>query len=137
MIRELSTMKLRAEHFDGFTEHLVSWTLNAEGNTATIVASWSQSGGRKQKTYSVDFPDSRIEQIAAALLGLKSKYDGHVDDFPTYALCVNTNDGELKTVIHAGINWPEDEKPAVAKFMSVWRPISREVENLLSLPNRR
>lgn len=129
-------MKLRASHYDGFSEHLVRWTLEAEDHTATIAASWFQNGKRSEMTYTMDFPDSRIEHVAKALTGLKSKYDGHIDDFPKHLLSVTTAAGELSTLVRAGIDWPDDERADVDTFMKVWRPIYSDVDKLLALPGR-
>ena len=130
-------MELHAVHFDGFTEHLVSWELWATGNTAIVDASWLASTGPTEKTFEMDFPDSRIEQVLQVLSGLKPVYDGHTDDSPTYSLCVKTEDREFKTVVRTGSYWTEDDERDVDAFMSVWHPIYREVENLLALPRRR
>lgn len=130
-------MKLIAEHFDGFTEHLVSWTLEASDNVASINASWLQKGARTRKKFVLDFPNARIESVATAIDGLKSNYNGQVDDFPTYSLCVTVDDDERKTIVHAGISWPKEVKPEIDAFMRVWRPISRDVERLLALPGRK
>ena len=130
-------MKLLAEHFDGFTEHGVSWTLEASSDIAAINASWFQPGGRVERSFVLDFPDTQIERIAIAIDDLKPEYNGHVDDFPTYSLCVIDGDNARKTTVHAGISWPADVQSDIDAFMSVWRPIYRDVERLLALPGRK
>ncbi len=129
-------MHLHAEHFDGFSEHLVTWVLEAAHGTAIIEASWRGKGGRTEQVFEMAFPDSRIQACADALAKLKPEYDGHVDDFPHHWLAVTVGDCELTTKVSAGINWPEEDKASIEAFMSVWRPLSRDVEKLLAIPGR-
>lgn len=129
-------MHLTAEHFDGFTEHLVTWLLEAGGGSAIIEASWFSNGRRTERTFEMDFEDTRIKKCEDALSKLKPTYDGRVDDFPTYRLSVKTEDRLLTTKVLAGINWPEDDRLAIDTFMSVWRPIYSDVERLLAIPGR-
>lgn len=129
-------MKLIARHFDGFTEHLVTWELLAENGTAVIDASYRGPTGRTENVIEMPFPDSRVAEFARTLRGLKPKYDGHVDDFPRYCLAVIDGADEFKTEVFAGIDWPVDDKPDVDCFMSIWRPLYRDVERLLDIPGR-
>ncbi len=130
-------MYLTAEHFDGFTEHLVTWLLEAAGGSAIVEASWFVNGRQIERTFEMNFEDTRIEKCVDALLQLKPTYDGRVDDFPTYRLSVKTEDDRmLATKVHAGINWPENDRLAIDTFMSVWRPIYSDVERLLAIPGR-
>ena len=129
-------MQLRAEHVDGFTEHLVRWVLEATDGSATIEASWHTAEGRVERIFEIDFPDSQIETCATTLAKLKPKYDGCVDDFPKFLLSVTGGDHELCTRVNTGINWSEEDKAGVDAFMMVWRPIYSEVERLLAIPNR-
>ena len=129
-------MKLIARHIDGFTEHLVTWELLAENGTAVVDASYRGASGRVETLLEMPFADSRIAQFAAALRGLKPKYDGRVDDFPHYSLTVADDSCELTTEVRAGINWPDDDKRDVDAFMSVWKPLYRDVERLLEIPGR-
>ena len=129
-------MILTAEHFDGFTEHLVTWRLEASGGSAIIDASWLLHGRRVERTFEMDFKETRIETCADALSRLKPIYDGRVDDFPTYRLSVTTEDRVFETKFHVGINWPEEDKVALYIFMSIWRPIYSDVERLLAIPGR-
>ena len=130
-------MKLIARHFDGFTEHLVTWELLAENGTAIVDASYRGPSGRVETVLEMPFPDSRIAEFATTLRGLKPKYDGHVDDFPHYWLTVVDDSTELKTEVLAGMNWPDADKPDIDSFMSVWEPLYRDVEHLLEIPGRR
>ena len=129
-------MQLRAEHLDGFTEHLVAWVLEAAGGSAILDASWYANGRRIERTLEMDFKVSRIDKCVDALSKLKPEYDGRVDDFPTYLLSVKIDDCILATKIHAGINWPEDDRRDIDTFMNVWRPIYSDVERVLAIPGR-
>ena len=129
-------MHLIAEHFDGFTEHLVTWLLEAVNGSAIVEASWFVNGRRIERTFEMDFEDARILKCADALSKLKSNYNGRVDDFPTYCLSVKAEDRMLTTKVHAGINWSDDDRPAIDTFMSVWRPICSDVERTLAIPGR-
>ena len=100
-------MHLTAEHFDGFTEHLVTWLLDAAGGSAIVEASWLENGRRIERAFEMEFEETRVEKCAEILSTLKPKYDGRVEDFPTYCLSVKANDRLLTTKVHAGINWPE------------------------------
>lgn len=132
-------MELRAEHFDGFTEHHVWWVLVASQNTAIIEASWHDRGGGRKRTervFEMDFPNARIEACAAVLATLRPLYNGHVDDFPQFSLSVTNGDVKMATKVLAGINWPSEDKVALESFMRVWRPLSSDVEGLLAIRGR-
>ena len=129
-------MKLIAKHFDGFTEHLVSWELHAQGGNAVVDASYRGTSGRIETMLEMPFTDTRIADFAEALRGLKPKYDGHVDDFPHYWLTVVANGETLQTEVLAGISWSDDDKRDVDAFMSVWKPLFRDVERLLDIQGR-
>ena len=129
-------MKLLARHFDGFTEHLVTWELVAEHGTAVIDASYRGPSGRIESLLKMPFSDSRISEFANALRGLQPKYDGRVDDFPRYWLAVTGESDDLQTEVRAGIDWPDDEKRDVDTFMTVWKPLFRDVERLLNIQGR-
>ena len=129
-------MHLTAEYFDGLTEHLVWWLLEAADGSAIVVASWFVNGREIERTFETTLEVTRIEQCADALSQLRPIYDGCVDDFPTYRLSVQTGDRTLATKVHAGLNWPEDDKLAIDTFMNVWRPIYLDVERLLAIPGR-
>ncbi len=60
-------MHLTAEHFDGFTEHLVTWLLEAASGSAIVEASWFANGRRNERTFEMDFEDTRILRCADAL----------------------------------------------------------------------
>lgn len=129
-------MYLRAEHFDGFSEHLVCWVLEASHGTAIVEASWRGHGDRTERVFEIDFPVSRIKECAEVLAELKPVYDGHVDDFPKYSLSVTEGDYKLSTKVLAGVKWPDEDKAAVDSFMRVWRPLYSDIEELLAIPGR-
>lgn len=129
-------MQLNAEHIDGFSEHLLNWVLVASNGTAIIDASWLNARGRIERTFEMDFPDSRISLCASVLAGLKELYDGHVEDFPKHQLSVMDGCRVLTSRVHAGITWPEEDRTAVESFMRVWRPLYSDVEKILAIPGR-
>lgn len=129
-------MQLKAEHIDGFSEHLLNWVLVASHGTAIIDASWLDARRRIERTFQMEFPDSRIVFCASVLADLKGLYDGHVDDFPKHELSVTDGSRVLATKVHAGIGWPEEDRAAVESFMRVWRPLYSDVEKLLAIPGR-
>jgi hypothetical protein len=129
-------MLLRAEHFDGFSEHLVAWVLEAADGAAIIEASWFSKGGRIEQIFEMDFSDMRIQACAEALAQLKPVYDGHVDDFPRHKLSVTYHQQTLSTKVRAGVSWTDEDKVSVDTFMRVWRPIYSDVEKLLAIPGR-
>jgi len=129
-------MHLSAVHIDGFTEHLLTWVLVAENGSAVVKASWLSREGRVNRTFELTFPDSRIQRFAEVLAEMRPKYDGCVDDTSSYKLCVAVGERTLSTEVLTGIDWPKEDKPAIDAFMSVWIPLSLEVENLLAIPGR-
>lgn len=129
-------MQLSAEHFDGFSEHLLNWCLEASNGTAVVEASWLTSEGRIKRTFEMQFPDSKISHCASVLQDLKQIYDGHVDDFPKHRMTVTDGRRVLTTQVYAGINWPDEDRVAVESFMRAWRPLYSDVEKLIAIPGR-
>lgn len=129
-------MKLFARHNDGFTTHLVQWTLTASNGSASVTANWFNGSGRESRTLTMPFSDDVIHSVATAIDGLRPTYEGTTDDFPDYELRVESQYGTLCTHVYDSIGWDDDVKPEIDRFMSVWKPIFRDVERALAIPGR-
>ncbi len=129
-------MKLTAEHFDGFSEHLLRWILHAGNGIAIIEASWFGLPRHVEQLFEMPFPDSRIQTFAQVLRTLKPQYDGRVDDLPFHSVVVDDGNFNLCTKVRAGFNWSAEDKSDVDAFMTVWRPLRRVVEKLLPIRQR-
>jgi len=129
-------MQLSAGHYDGFSEYLLHWRLEASNGTAIVEASWRNSEGCIERTFEMDFPDSRISLCASVLEDLKPIYNGHVEDFPIHRLSVTDGRRVLTTQVNVGIDWPDEDRAAVESFMRVWRPLYSDVEKYLAIPGR-
>ena len=130
-------MRLIARHHDGFTEHLLSWTLTAEsGGTAKVNGSWLAGGRGKQQSFTIPFPLTRLERIADVLQTLKPKYDDGTDDAGHYSLQIETSDQTFATDLFVGMDFEPEDQQDVDAFMAIWSPISRDVEAQVALPGR-
>jgi hypothetical protein len=131
-------MRLIARHHDGFTDHLLSWTLTAEGGgTAKVDASWLAGDSGEQQSFTIPFPVSRLARIADVLRTLKPKYDGRTDDAGHYSLQIETSDQTFATDFFVGMDFEPQDQEDVDAFMAIWSPISRAVEAQVALPGRR
>lgn len=130
-------MRLIARHHDGFTEHLLSWTLTAEGDgTAKVNASWLAGDRGKQQSVTVPFPLTRLKRIADVLQTLKPKYDDDTDDAGHYSLQIETSDQTYATELFCRVDCEPEDQQDVDTFMAIWIPISRDVEAQVALPGR-
>jgi hypothetical protein len=129
-------MKLTARHNDGFTTHLLHWTLTASNGSATVTANWFTGSERECRTLTIPFSDDTIKSVATAIVGLRPTYEGTTDDFPDYELRVDSEQRTLCTRVYDSIGWDDDVKPEIDRFMSVWKSIFRDVERALAIPGR-
>jgi hypothetical protein len=129
-------MKLTARHNDGFTTHLVRWTLSAVDGMASVTVQWFNGSGRETRKFTMPFSDTMIQSVANAIDGLQPMYAGTTDDFPDYELCVESDERMLRTIVYDSIDWDDNVKPEIERFMNVWLPIFRVVERNLALPGR-
>ncbi len=129
-------MLLRAEYHEGFSTNLLSWSLEASQGTAIVDARWFSNGIVTERIIEMEFPVSRIQSCANVLSGLQANYDGGMDDVPRQHLTVITESQTFSTRVRMGTRWSIEEKREVDAFMSVWRPIFRDVKTQLVFPPR-
>jgi hypothetical protein len=123
-----------AEHFDGFTERLLRYTLRFESGVAELEASWfhpepSTRGFRKQFA----FDDAPLVRALPALQLMRERYESSWEDMDTKALVVESGGSVIRYHVNGGDMLVRDQ-PELRAFLDLFEWLEGQVVAHLPWP---
>jgi len=127
-------VKWSAQHFDGFTERLLGYTLQCESGVADLEANWfrpepSTCSFRKQ--FMLD--DSPLMRALPALLSMQERYDAPWDDVDTKLLVVESSGTMIRRHVYGG-GVLVNEHPELREFLDLFAWLEDRVVAQLPWP---
>ncbi len=124
-------MRIKAQHRDGFTAHILTWTLetDVDSSIAHVVARWFPDGNAE---FDLPFDNTPLLANLAAMDKLDSSYTVGVEDVGMAILEIE-REGIPRTWNMYGREALLEEHPEVEPFFRFWRPISNAIESKLAL----
>lgn len=127
-------MRIKAQHRDGFTEHLLKWTLetDVDSEVAHVSSRWFAPNGNGTAEFNIPFDGSILRTNIAAMDALQESYSLPMTDCGMLILEIE-RDGKVRTWDLYGCEGLLEDHPELEPFFEFWRPLSNAIESKLAL----
>lgn len=126
-------MKWTAQHSDGFTHRLLSWTLHVADGQAMLDARWSKPEPATQgflKEFLID--EEPLERALPAIRQMNERYEATFDDVNTQRLVIELPGGTIRRDVYGGCALL-DKQPKLRPFLEFFAWLEKQV--LVHLPH--
>ena len=110
-------MRIEASYHDGFTERLLSWSLEVNSGKAYLEASWFRGRGPLRARFRVE--EAPLRAALPLLSGLEEEYRAPWEDLEERALVITGAGRAIRRLVY-GAGAILQEHPEVERFLRVW-----------------